>query len=125
MDFLLVKTTDKAEKLFKLIANQTIYDIPDLSANEDVITAAREALEKAEHYDKTTHIVSCDSFRQAVEEARAFARPGDKVILTPASASFDLFRNFEERGRTFKELVLSMAKETEKEGAAKHDRDTE
>lgn len=35
MDFLLVKTTDKAEKLFKLIANQTIYDIPDLSANEE------------------------------------------------------------------------------------------
>lgn len=35
MDFLLVKTTDKAEKLFKLIADQSVYEIPDLTANEE------------------------------------------------------------------------------------------
>ena len=34
--------------------------------------------------------------------------PGDVVILSPASTSFDRFRNFEERGRTFKELVREL-----------------
>ncbi len=40
-------------------------------------------------------IVDCADLAQAVERARALARPGDVVILSPASASFDRFKNFE------------------------------
>ncbi len=47
----------------------------------------------------------CNEFREAVETARDIAEPGDIVILSPACASFDLFKNFEVRGNTFKEIV--------------------
>jgi len=47
------------------------------------------------------------SFEGAVTDARKIANAGDTVILSPASASFDMFKNFEERGRYFKELVNS------------------
>ena len=53
-------------------------------------------------------IYRCGDLRQAVEQADALARPGDVVILSPASASFDQFRNFEERGNTFKQYVMDL-----------------
>ena len=42
------------------------------------------------------------------DAARAAAKPGDIVSLSPASASFDLYPNFEVRGRHFKELVNAL-----------------
>ena len=45
---------------------------------------------------------------QAVEACRRKARPGDVVLLAPACASFDMYQNFEHRGRVFKEVVLSI-----------------
>ena len=47
-------------------------------------------------------------FAAAVRTAAKAARPGEIVLLSPASASFDLFKNFEERGERFKELVRSL-----------------
>lgn len=45
------------------------------------------------------------TFEEAVEKAHCLAEPGDIVILSPACASFDFFRNFEKRGERFVELV--------------------
>lgn len=68
----------------------------------------REAIEHADNFDRTTEIFTCSDFRETISAAAAYAQPGDKVILTPASASFDMFRNFEERGKCFKETVRTL-----------------
>lgn len=57
------------------------------------------------------------SFEEAVERAAAAARPGDVVLLSPACASYDMFRDFEERGRRFKELVAELARRAGVSGA--------
>lgn len=49
-----------------------------------------------------------DNFENAVRIAKDKAYFGDNVVLTPASASFDMFRNFAERGNTFKKIVNSL-----------------
>ena len=54
---------------------------------------------------KMPEIIKKDSYEEVVKCAREIARPGDIVLLSPASTSFDMFRNFEERGKIFKELV--------------------
>ena len=45
---------------------------------------------------------------EAVREARASAHAGDVVLLSPACSSFDMFENYAERGRAFKELVQAL-----------------
>lgn len=49
-----------------------------------------------------------NNFRQAVADAARRAQPGDVVLLSPACASFDLFRNYRERGRVFVEAVSAL-----------------
>jgi UDP-N-acetylmuramoylalanine--D-glutamate ligase len=50
-------------------------------------------------------VAECGTLERAVGEAAADAEPGDTVLLSPACASFDQFRDFEQRGDRFRELV--------------------
>ncbi len=55
-----------------------------------------------------TVLIDAGSLDQAVGIARDSAVPGDTVLLAPACASFDQFRNYEHRGQVFKQLVMSL-----------------
>ena len=53
-------------------------------------------------------LVEAPDFRAAVETAYRLAQPGDTVTLSPACSSFDFFKNFAERGDTFRAIVESL-----------------
>jgi UDP-N-acetylmuramoylalanine--D-glutamate ligase len=55
----------------------------------------------------------CGKLETAVRRASADAQPGETVLLSPGCASFDQFRNFEERGQRFIEIVATLAEEKE------------
>ena len=80
----LILTGNTAEKIW-----QATIQAPDYSTGAPEITV-------------------CDDLQGAVIAARNAARPGDVVILSPASASFDRFKNFEERGNAFKRFVREL-----------------
>ena len=50
-------------------------------------------------------IYRCETLEQTVKLSNEIAEEGQIVLFSPASASFDMFKNFEERGNKFKELV--------------------
>ena len=51
-----------------------------------------------------------ESFEEAIEQAFELAKPAGVVLLAPACASFDMFRDYAERGRRFKEHVARLVK---------------
>ena len=57
---------------------------------------------------KKIDIYMCDSLEDTVRVANGVAKKGQIVLFSPASASFDLFKNFEERGKKFKEIVKNI-----------------
>jgi len=53
-------------------------------------------------------IENASSLKEAVEKAFVLAKPGYSVLLSPMCSSFDMFKDYEERGRAFKEIVLNL-----------------
>jgi len=64
-----------------------------------------EAIEKTAIEHGFTAVKRADSFEEAVRTAKEAAQPGDAVLLSPACASWGMFKNYEERGRIFKDIV--------------------
>ena len=58
--------------------------------------------------DDVDLIVNTSSAREAVEVSYHLARKGDTVLLSPACASFDLFKSYEDRGNQFKQAVKEL-----------------
>ncbi|MGI5963056.1 MAG: UDP-N-acetylmuramoyl-L-alanine--D-glutamate ligase [Lawsonibacter sp.] len=71
--------------------------------------AIRDAVEQAPDFlDSGLMIVEVADLPSAVAAAKDAAQPGDIVVLSPACAAFDQFKNFMERGKVFKELVHAL-----------------
>jgi UDP-N-acetylmuramoylalanine--D-glutamate ligase len=84
--------------------------------NESVTNYVKSLIligEDAEKIDQSinanaTVITHADSLKAAILNSVAFSRPGDIILLSPACASFDQFKNFEDRGNQFTKAVLSL-----------------
>ena len=95
-DSLAEKITDKVSSLILL------------GKTSDKIEA--EILKSKNYKENNPKIIKVTSMQQAVEIASNISSPGDIVALSPACASFDLYKDFEERGNHFKSLVKSIEK---------------
>lgn len=67
-----------------------------------------EAVINSKYYDGTLPIEKIDDFKDAVISAANGAESGDVVLLSPACAAFDKFKNFMERGKYFKQIVMEL-----------------
>lgn len=74
---------------------------------EKIEKSLKDELEKRGEECKIP-VIHAKSYPEAVENTRKLAKEGDVVLLSPASTSFDMFKNFEERGNLFKKLVLEL-----------------
>lgn len=86
-------------ELAEVAARKTRHVVLIGETASEIETALRTLGERS---PATTHAADLEA---AVEEAARLAKPGDCVLLSPACPSYDQFRNFEERGRTFCELI--------------------
>ncbi|HEV7768805.1 MAG TPA: UDP-N-acetylmuramoyl-L-alanine--D-glutamate ligase [Thermoanaerobaculia bacterium] len=73
-----------------------------------ILTIGKAADRIAEALQGTSEIVSAGDMQNAIAWAREHAKSGDTVLLSPACASFDQYRNFEHRGDHFEELVRAL-----------------
>ena len=64
--------------------------------------------QKEEEQNVKIDIYKANTLEDAVQKAKEYAKPNQVILFSPASASFDMFKNFEERGNKFKELVKNL-----------------
>ena len=110
----------------KLIEDNSDLYISDYDKNLDYTPIAKPIVEKVktlillgqtsgkiyeavkaelEKQNKNLNIYMCDSLEETVKKAQKYAKKGQIVLFSPASASFDMFKNFADRGEKFKNLV--------------------
>ncbi len=90
--------------LGKCIVDHTKMIILMGQTKEKIKTAILQEIEKRDENIELP-LIECNSLEEAVNSAFNYSTKGDIVLFSPASASFDMFKNFMERGDKFKELV--------------------
>ena len=74
-----------------------------------VVLIGRDASLIADALGDAIPQVRAASLDEAIAQSRALAQSGDAVLLSPACASFDMFKNYEERGQLFARAVGALA----------------
>ncbi|MGX1123601.1 UDP-N-acetylmuramoyl-L-alanine--D-glutamate ligase [Pseudomonas defluvii] len=74
-----------------------------------VVLLGRDAELLAQALGDSVPLIRVKTLDEAVQQCAALARPGDAVLLSPACASLDMFKNFEERGRLFAHAVEGLS----------------
>ena len=78
------------------------------AAGEALLDRIADAVRSCPDYQGTPPISKYEDFSAAVLAAHSMAQPGDVVILSPACASFDHFKNFAQRGEAFKKIIYEL-----------------
>lgn len=91
------------EEVGKTIARKVRALILTGPTSEKIENATKQALN-----DKNIEIYYTSNMQESVNLAKDIAKAGDVVLLSPASASFDLYKNFEDRGHQFKDCVNNL-----------------
>ncbi|MDR1131347.1 MAG: UDP-N-acetylmuramoyl-L-alanine--D-glutamate ligase [Oscillospiraceae bacterium] len=94
---------------FDELGTEIVARVKALFLTGETAGRIRDTVVNTPGYNRLTlPIYMIDDFRDAVLSAAEHAEEGDAVILSPACSSFDKFRNFAERGNTFRSIVLSL-----------------
>ena len=94
---------------FDALGPEILKQVKVLVLTGDTSAKIRAAVEAAPGYEEDhPPIAEYADFHQAIMVAAGAAQPGDVVLLSPACASFDRFKNFMERGDLFKKIVREM-----------------
>ncbi len=92
---------------FDRLADEIAERVKALYLTGDTAEQIEKAVRKSVFFDPSRlPIYVVPDLKTAVEEARAHSIPGDVVLLSPACSSFDRFKNFAERGDTFRKIVM-------------------
>ena len=97
------KKSDFTEMGKRIASSNVIAAIVIGQMTDRIVTALKQAAFTGEI------IEGCRSMKDVVKEAKHLAKPGSVVLLTPACASFGMFKNYKERGKQFKHEVLALA----------------
>ena len=92
---------------YEPIAKPILENVSCLILMGQTATKIKKAVEE-KMTNEGIEIIQCDTLKEAINSAQQMAQKGEIVLFSPASASFDMYKNFEERGDKFKSIVNSL-----------------
>ena len=94
---------------FAILAVERCKAVILIGKTAPIIQEALEIAEKGKGH--TVEKINASSLYEAIIKGKDASSPGDVILLSPACASYDMFRNYEERGKLFKEIVNGLDRE--------------
>lgn len=94
---------------YSIIGKPIIENVSKLIVMGETADKIKNAVEKElEAQHKTMPIIKVTTLKDAIDNAKKLAQPGEVILFSPASTSFDMFKNFADRGIKFKQEVMKL-----------------